>query len=387
MKKFINKLIEKYGKKKLIIILCAVVGCGVIIGLGFGFAAIPFKGKASTEKFDKNKTFSLSEDVAASFDISKGKHEEGFVILNLADIQLNNLELGEQNDSFRLLTKLINETNPDLITLTGDQISGAYTRNALKKICQFLDETGIPWAPVLGNHDGQGDVTRNGNGDIFLDYKNVVFRKNDPSLGVGNYIINLTDGDKPIHAVFMVDSHDTRKYKGDKKKDYDYIWETQIDWYEWAVKGLQQTNADVKSSMYFHIPLVQYKMALQDLGYENGRLGDHPDGVEFEHGFWCEDICCPRHSVKDGLGHDSGMFARIKELGSTDLVVAGHDHTNNFATEYDGVTLAYGTKSGYGSYYKEERVGGTTITIAKDGSHTLQNYYYNRANDTLTKAN
>ena len=266
-----------------------------------------------------------------------------------------------------MLDKPIKATKPDLITLTGDQVSGVYVRYTLKKICKFLDGYGIPWAPVLGNHDGQWNVTRNGNGDIYLSgkYKNVVFRKNDPDLGVGNYIINITKDNKSVHTVFMIDSHDSRTY--DSGEDYDYIWQSQIDWYDWAVKGIAETNGGdvVPSSCFFHIPLVEYIDAYN--GYEEGIY----EGGNVNN----EEVCCSEHNNKENP-YNSGFFSKLQELGSTKLVMVGHDHTNCSWVNYKGITLAYGLKSGYGSYYNDNVIGGTVVKINKNGSTSLDYYHY-----------
>ncbi len=350
-------------KRLLLLLLYIILGIGSATGMGISFGMFAKEDTSSSEIWDNAQVFDIAEDVAATFEIGNGKHEEGFVILNLADIQIDSL--GSYADSFALLDKVIKATDPDLITLTGDQVWKTFTKSGLKKICAMLDKTGIPWAPVLGNHDGEGQMSRSQNGDVYLRYNNVVFRKNDPSLGVGNYIINLTDSGKPVHSIFMMDSHNSRNYP-EGNSGYDYIWENQIDWYAWGVKGLQAVNSDVTSSCFFHIPLVQY----EDAWKQGAAYGEKRESVG-----------CANHGKG---GYDSGLFAKIKELGSTDLVVVGHDHINNYYADYEGVTLAYALKSSYGCYYDSDMVGGTTITIAKDGSHTLKYYYYNKADGSVT---
>ena len=344
----------------IVIIVVLVVGVGMFFGLNF----IPYKGEKPDEILRIDNAFNAEEQYAATLDM--GDKDE-FVILNLADIQIEDLKLSKHKPTFKMLDKLIKATKPDLITLTGDQVSGVFVRYTLKKICKFLDGYGIPWAPVLGNHDGQWNVTRNGNGDIYLSgkYKNVVFRKNDPSLGVGNYIINIAKNNKSVHTVFMIDSHDSRTY--DSGKDYDYIWQSQIDWYDWAVKGIAETNGGkvVPSSCFFHIPLVEYIDAYK--GYEEGIY----EGGNVNN----EEVCCAEHNNKDNP-YNSGFFSKLQELDSTKLVMVGHDHTNCSWVNYKGITLAYGLKSGYGSYYNDNVIGGTVVKVNKNGSTSLDYYHY-----------
>ena len=69
----------------------------------------------------------------------------------------------------------------------------------------------------------------------------------------------------------------------------------------------------------------------------------------------------------------------ILGAGSTDLVVCGHDHINDFALRYRGVTLAYNVPSGYSSYnlYTKgisDRLlqGYTRYTFRADGGFDLE---------------
>lgn len=55
-----------------------------------------------------------------------------------------------------------------------------------------------------------------------------------------------------------------------------------------------------------------------------------------------ESICCS--SV------NTGLFDAIIENNITDWVAVGHDHSSDFYGNYKGINLAYGRKTGYGSY-------------------------------------
>ena len=55
-----------------------------------------------------------------------------------------------------------------------------------------------------------------------------------------------------------------------------------------------------------------------------------------------ETICC--------WSLNTGLFAAIKEQPTVQWVSAGHDHNNDNFGVYDGITLGYGRKTGYGAY-------------------------------------
>ena len=55
-----------------------------------------------------------------------------------------------------------------------------------------------------------------------------------------------------------------------------------------------------------------------------------------------EDVCCG--------AMNTGLFATIKDIDLCEWVVSGHDHDNDYYGTYDGVKLAFGRKTGHGSY-------------------------------------
>ena len=58
------------------------------------------------------------------------------------------------------LREIIENTNPDLIILTGDIVYGEFDDNGenLLEIIEFFESFGIPWAPVFGNHDNESKM-------------------------------------------------------------------------------------------------------------------------------------------------------------------------------------------------------------------------------------
>jgi hypothetical protein len=47
---------------------------------------------------------------------------------------------------------------------------------------------------------------------------------------------------------------------------------------------------------------------------------------------------------------NTGLFAALKEQRTVEWVSAGHDHNNDYYGKYQGINLAYGRKTGFGSY-------------------------------------
>ncbi|MEE1246876.1 MAG: hypothetical protein UHL70_06410, partial [Acutalibacteraceae bacterium] len=128
---------------------------------------------------------------------------------------------------------------------------------------------------------------------------------------------------------------------------------------------LEKEYGKFKSIMMMHIALCEYREVMELDKNENYV----PTGkAEILYGGMYESIGCSEFN--------SGMFKTIKELGSTQAVVVGHDHINDFCAEYDGVYLVYAQCGGYNTYTmgsnfgweeKDWMQGVTMIDVAEDG--------------------
>ncbi len=320
-------------------------------------------------KWSVNDTFATADYI----ELKKQKGED-FVILNLADVQLGDDEVygNEGIYSEELIKKLVADHKPDLITLTGDNAWGAL---AYIELIELLDSFGIPWAPVMGNHDGQGCPSEFWVAYNFVQAENCIFQFGPENMGYGNYIINITENGKIIHTLFMMDTHDSNTFTledGTEVEGYDHLWENQQDWYKWAVEGIAETaGRTVESTVIMHIPVREYfdawdSVSIEAEGYEFGIIA--PEYSDIAGGRRFEDCCA------SPVNND--FFGLCKELGSTKTMLVGHDHKNDFVVLHDGIKLAYCVKSGFGSYWREDMIGATTININSLGTAELtQNYY------------
>lgn len=334
-------------------------------------------GTVSEEEFSASDPFVLTDSVILEKD-----PEKDFVVLNLTDIQLTDCEFAPLTpvalETFLYIKEVIEATNPSLITISGD--IGCGYEASTRAIAEFIDSFEIPWAPVFGNHDHEiHDIDANYTAEIFMEQEHCLFKKGPANLGIGNYMIHVTEEGKLIHTFFMMDSHSyaTFKVDGEEVSGYDHFWSEQLDWYYWAVTALTANdNRVVPSTVIAHIPVVQYEEAFQNawdhktapdyLSYEDYKNGcykyDTAFGVYWDSGVACSPV-------------DNGFFELMLSLGSTEQFVAGHDHTNNFSVMYQGIRLTYGLKVGAGCYWDAKLNGGTTLTLASDGHITVAHHY------------
>ncbi len=316
-------------------------------------------------KWSVNDEFTSEAYVELEKDSSKD-----FVILNIADVQLNDDEvfadIGTRSNN--MIATLIEEQQPDLITLSGDNAWGTV---AYMELINYIDSFGIPWAPVMGNHDGQGCVSEFWAAELFTQAENCLFQFGPEDMGYGNYIINITENGKTIHTLFMMDTHNSKHYVLKDgtvyEGEYAHIWPTQFNWYRWAVNGIaEQEGRTVESTIILHIPLYEYREAWAAAWDEENQCY-RPEYAETSFGKNSEWVCSPPV--------DTGFFDLCKELGSTKNIVCGHDHVNSSSIVYDGIRLTYGLKLGEGCYYEEGMTGGTTLTIDSTGSVITEHHY------------
>ncbi|MBQ3499689.1 MAG: metallophosphoesterase [Clostridia bacterium] len=325
------------------------------------------------------------EFTASSYIELKKTPGEDFVVLNLADVQLYDDELYEEvgMEAMALIEKLIEDTDPDLITLSGDNAWGTMT---YLKLIELVDSYGIPWGAVMGNHDGQRCISEFWAAYHLAEAENSVFEFGPKDMGYGNYVINITENGKIVHSVYMMDTHNNREYETENGTigGYDHLWENQMDWYEWCVKG---TNAvagkTVESTVIMHIPVVEYYDAWHavatDIDEANGKLGVIENPTDDAYG--------RRGETGGHPPVNNGFFDLCKELGSTKNMIVGHDHVNDYSIVYQGIRLTYAVKVGRGCYFAEDMMGGTTLAINSDGEGTITQHYYAEKDGVWSKVN
>lgn len=384
-------------QKRILIAVLSVVAVLLIAGIAALIILLPAKGEVSNE-------FWLSTDTYRLEDTQVIQKEQGkdFKILNMADIQYSDVkDIGKRSYTEETIKTLIEQEKPDLILMTGDQTWTATQRSSIKSLIKFMDSFKIPWAPVFGNHDGEGNADKNWLADRYEESEYCLFKKGPNNIGgVGNYIINIMEGDKIVESIIMMDSGVWRNYpderehfmysdalkddyEGEEKSKnykeyklnddgtrqqaqygtgYEFIAESQIAWYKWAIEGAAKINGGTapESTAVFHIALPEYHEAyLQWLD-----SGFNPD---MGFGEMREQVCCPKIN--------SGLFDVMKELGSTKNVLVGHDHINTFSVMYEGIRLTYGLKTGDRCYINDDLNGGTVLTLTDKGITNVEHKF------------
>jgi hypothetical protein len=259
-----------------------------------------------------------------------------FKIVQFTDIHFGEGFAKDQNNQ-RLISEILEQEQPDMAVVTGDVVSGYawnyWTRPwaALQyaNFTRVLMEHGTYWATTAGNHDTQADLNREQVSELDRSFNlSLTLPNAEANLSHAfNYVLPVYDskGTEVAFRMWFLDSGDDNCLG---EWGYDCVRPDQIDWFRREQNAIPNSEkAKGRGFLFVHIPLFEYVNLYNDYSYFGSRG---------------EDICC--WSV------NTGLFAALKEQPTVEWVSAGHDHNNDYYGSYQGINLAYGRKTGFGSY-------------------------------------
>lgn len=294
-------------------------------------------------------------------------------VLGFTDTHLDDYK-GCFGVTLKLLKETIETEKPDLVVFVGDNVTGGDNRERARIFQETMTGLQVPWAPVLGNHEGDNPMSmlRPDMVAEFCRSPYCLVPKTKPVLADGtevfgetNYALPLENEDgKVVHKFIFLDSgtdmtEEEIKRRGvitSKARPDGCIQESQIAWYREQVK-----DDTCESTMFFHIPLPEFEEA-----YEKGELlfGADNEGVAYS-------------------PYNSGMFDAVLEEGKTKTLVVGHDHVNDFRVLYKGIQMMYNRMSGMSSYNMISKglgdkllQGCTVYYVDVNGQLTFDDIYY-----------
>lgn len=295
-------------------------------------------------------------------------NEEGkFKIMQMSDFQ-DYIDTATKPNvhpkSIELMNAALDREQPDMVVMDGDMIGGNMDAKELQEYIRQmvapLEEHKVPWLVTYGNHDEDAtDALKDGWNKIkqLEFYRSFPHNINRPSMSgeEGFYSNNVNtyavgdmyklvydqDGKTPLFNVWALDSN---TYRGnyaagdDRRGDgYDFIHQTQVDWYANTSKELQNKYGEkIPSMMFYHIPLPEWG----DMWANKNEYGVVGEKNEKE---------CPSNV-------NSGLFNVAKDRGDVLGMFVGHDHVNTYIGNYNGIYLGYDGSIGYQTY----GLGGTT---------------------------
>lgn len=281
-----------------------------------------------------------------------------------------------------MLARAYDRERPDLVVFTGDNILGNHLRDrrfgsgtlplsreeefgrmkkALTVLLRPLEERGIPFTMIFGNHDDMNPFTKEEQLAIFRSFRMFVY---GDGVSAGNHALDLfsSDGQKRLCTLWFFDSSRCDE-TGQCEQS---IQPEAVEWFVRRSDRLCEENGGtyVPSYAFVHIPLPAVC----------GLLREDPNGV----------LCADGKRVRldpekaDGIlseepsvvTADAGLFERLKER-HVSAVVFGHDHRNNFVGKVDGVTLVQTSCASFRCYGTKQLRGVRTFDLRADAPETF----------------
>ena len=254
------------------------------------------------------------------------------------------------NDStIQLMKYIITTEKPDLVVFTGDIVVSSGAAKAWKEVTQPMADLKVPFAVAFGNHDTETDITKQKVLEVIQTNPfNVTYNADKNIDGVGNCSLPIKSSDGKINKwiIYMFDSHAYAHLPDTLIKGYDWIKNSQIQWYRnQSATYTKANNGKALSSLaFFHIPTPEFEY-VRNLPTTVGNIS--------------EKVCAPYFN--------SGLFTSFVEMSDVLGIFVGHDHNDDFTGTAANICLGYGRKTGYNAAYEEilER-GGKVIELYED---------------------
>ncbi|KAJ6742039.1 INACTIVE PURPLE ACID PHOSPHATASE 28-RELATED [Salix viminalis] len=284
------------------------------------------------------------------------------ILTRCRDVLASEFDYCSDLNTTRFLKRIIQSEKPDFIAFTGDNIFGPSTHDAAESLIRAFGpamDSELPWAAVLGNHDQESTMTREELMSFIslMDYS--VSQTNPPvddlsSVtegdmtknidGFGNYNLRVYGApgshlaNRSVLNLFFLDSGDREVVQG--IRTYGWIKESQLRWLHSVSKGYQgqkQDNNHLEEAsvcatppamVFFHIPIPE----IQQL-YNQQIVG------QFQQRISCSSM-------------NSGVLQTFISMGDVRAAFMGHDHTNDFCGNLEGIWFCHGGGFGYHGYGK-----------------------------------
>lgn len=313
-------------------------------------------------------------------------------ILQVTD--LHAFETPEAEDALSL-RRAVETAKPDLIIMTGDNISGYACKTAesakaaIKHNMDVISQFGLPVAIVFGNHDDDttpydkhAQIAQYETYPCFIGCEGFTAERTiggKYTLHTGNYYIPVYESAKSERIVWNLWCFDSGNNHADPTVDsYGYVFPEQVDWYLQTSNALKQKNGGVPvpALVFQHIAPPQIVRALKEVPPETpgavefaGSRYVLPDSVDKEKNWMREAPCPPNTDLPEGYAQVDAMLKQ----GDVKAVFFGHDHINSFVVNYEGIDLVCSPGCGFHSY-NDEHKGFRVITLHKDDLNGYETY-------------
>lgn len=276
----------------------------------------------------------------------------------------------------------IKEYEPHIVVLGGDNcVAPKESKDAaIKELCDVFVANETYFTLVFGNHDREQKVSNDEllalyqkhGGEYCLAYDAV---EELHGSGTHNLTVWNSKGDKIIYNLWMFDSGSHAYDAEGNDIGYDCVRADQIEWYKKTSNALAEANYGKKipSLAFQHIVVSEVYDALfyessVDMGeltrsFNGKTYSFFPKTENFE-GFLFE-FPCP------GVENE-GQFQAMVDQGDVVGIFSGHDHTNGYVTEVDGIKIVNTPGATYHNYGSDFTRGMRMITVKEGALDTFE---------------
>ena len=326
--------------------------------------------------------FSLSVSAEGNNTLKFNKDGK-FTILNISDIQdgypINTL-------TKKYIEDTVDMVKPDLIVLTGDNISGydvpekEQAELAIREFMEIFEERKIKVAAVFGNHDDEETaLTKKEQLAVYESYDCFVGKKGfciDDRVGTYNLPIMKSDNSSYGFNLWFTDSgtYNTENDYG----GYACVYKEQIDWYKKTAAKLRKANDGqvVPSINFQHIIVPEIYDALKEVKLLwFGRIIRKKNPLNDKTRFYAlpkdakgqlREYPCPPY-------YNNGQYDAMLETGDVLATVSGHDHENTFEIDYKGIRIINTPTVGFNAY-NDINVGSRVFVIDENEPESFETY-------------
>ncbi len=296
-----------------------------------------------------------------------------FQIMVFADIQD---DAPVEETTIQLMKEALAKYSPDLVVYLGDNAVKEGVYDTIREIVAPTVEAGVPFALVFGNHDqeyGEKETLltyyQEFGGELCLTTDAV------PELygcGNSNLTVKSSDGTKTALNLLFIDSGSSNPDK--EVGGYDYVHEDQVEWIRSTAEELKAENGGeyVPAILFQHIIMPEvYEILYPKLPFNIGKDYTVNGTTYFPVPFFSRhtgvilEPCSPSFNSVGEFDAcvETGVFATFH----------GHDHVNDFTTNYKGIDIVNIPTVGYQAYSDAISRGVGLITLDEND---LTNFDY-----------
>ncbi len=255
------------------------------------------------------------------------------------------------------ISKAVDELQPDLVVIVGDQLSEYYfivnekdMTRSIENILKPLEERNVPFLMTLGNHDldNEDEFTAEEQYAVYSAFSCCYAAKNGTDGFTYSVPVMSSDGDGVVLNIYMMNTHNKAETGG-----YSGVKPEQVEWYKKTSAVLKAENGGetVPSILFQHTPvkeiytLLEESDATDELAIYSGLDKKWYRLIDGVTGFLGEAPC------SENADNITGQYEAWLECGDIIGAFFAHDHVNSFAgTNADGITMGYNAGTGFRSY-------------------------------------